>query len=339
LKGWPAILLLLVLALLLLINQAAWAKPTPGSPQPVPAPFKEPAPESIADLRLMEKHVEHLIQRTSPAVVSVRVGNSLGSAVVITPDGLVLCAAHVCGEPGVSVHFTFPNGRTAHGKTLGTDHDADAALMKITDEGPWPYVDLAAPSSAHVGDWVIALGHPGGFDSQRSVVARLGRVLRTGQFVQTDCTLIGGDSGGPLFDVQGHVVGIHSRISEDTSENFHVPVRRYFDNWDRLMASENWGGRPHGGFSTIGVRGLDDPSGCRLKEVIEDGPAARAGLAVGDIITHFDSERITNSGFLSQCVRQKAPGDEITLLILRDGSEFPVRLKVGALRPGGPRRP
>lgn len=290
----------------------------------MPVVFRKGVPGSIDDLRAMEKRVELVVERVSPAVVGVVVGEGAGSGVVVSADGWVMCAAHVCDQPGLNAHFLFPDGRKAIGKTCGLDHDTDCGLMKITDPGPWPHAELGNPSMTKVGDWVLALGHPGGFDPERPVVARLGRIIRSSPWLQTDCTLIGGDSGGPLFDMRGQVVGIHSRISDSTVENFHVPAKAFVESWARLAKGDEWGGRP-----TIGVNGVDFPKGCRLERVPEDGPAYKAGLRVGDIILRVQDEPVIDAACLTQCIGQTKPGDEITLLIDRAGTEFPVNVKVG----------
>ena len=168
-------------------------------------------------------------------MVALEVGFGSGSGVIISEDGLVLTAGHVCGRPGRSVRFTFANGKVAHGKTLGLDADADTGLMKITDPGPWPYVPTGDMDEAKAGDWVLALGHPGGFDLQRSLVVRLGRIIRYVEgALQTDCTISPGDSGGPLFDMAGRVIGIHTAISSSMAENFHVEISEYYSTWDQL---------------------------------------------------------------------------------------------------------
>jgi serine protease Do len=285
----------------------------------------------------MQRHVESLVRRVSPAVVGVRVGLSAGSAVVVTSDGFVLCAAHVCGAPNRDVTFTFPDGRTARGRTLGTNHDMDSGLMKITDEGNWPHVTMADADSIGVGEWVLALGHPGGYDPLRNTVVRLGRIIRPGEMLQTDCTLMAGDSGGPLFDMQGRVVGIHSRISESTSDNFHVPITTYLETWERLVAGENWGGQGPPSVATIGVRGWNDPEGCLLERVNENGAAFRAGLRPGDLVLRVDRERITDADCLVHAIRQKEPGDVIALLVRRDGAEMLLHVSVEARRGRGGR--
>src|SRR5208282_4466201 len=149
-----------------------------------------------ADLRAIQQQVEALVPKVSPAVVAVEIDSASGSGVVISADGLVLTAGHVYENPEREVRFEFPNGKTAYGKTLGLDEDADTGLMRITDPGPWPYAALGDLKQARLGDWVLALGNPGGFDRKRSLVVRLGRLICvTPGVLQTDCTISPGDSG------------------------------------------------------------------------------------------------------------------------------------------------
>ena len=218
-------------------------RPTPARRADLPTAFIWNAPTSLADLKSMERHVKALAARVSPAVVAVEVGNGSGSGVVISADGLVLTAGHVCGGPDRTVRFTFPDGKTARGKTLGRNYESDTGLMRITDRGPWPHAAMGDLAQARVGDWVLALGHPGGFDLRRSLVVRLGRIIRLeAGALQTDCTISPGDSGGPLLDMHGRVIGIHSAISTSVAENFHVAVTEFYDGWDRAGQRSQRGG-------------------------------------------------------------------------------------------------
>jgi serine protease Do len=310
--------------------------PALARPGDLPGAFRKDTPASLADLRFMERHLKGLVVRVSPAVVAVRVGGTTGSGVVISGDGMVLCAAHVCAVPNREVHFTFPNGKVARGTTLGTDHEMDAGLMKITDNGPWPHVPIGQVNQSSLGDWVLALGHPGGFDPQRSAVVRLGRIISlTADALRTDCTLLGGDSGGPLFDMYGRVIGIHSRISDSTAENFHVPIGRFVSTWDRLAKGENWGGRIPPTWSSIGAGGVDHPEGCELDRVVENGPAFKAGLQIGDIVTKINGRAVKDSGDFRQYVRRSKPGEEVTLGVKRDGQPIFVKVTIEASRRRG----
>ncbi|MEW6156365.1 MAG: trypsin-like peptidase domain-containing protein [Verrucomicrobiota bacterium] len=308
-------------------------QPVPGKPGELAPVFKKAKPESPQDLKSIEQHLQKLVPRVSPAVVAVQVGGATGSGVVITADGIVLTAAHVCDEPNREVRFTFPDGKTARGKTLGTNHEIDAGMMKIHGNGPWPHVQMGDLNEVRVGDWSLTLGHPGGFDPQRSLVVRLGRVIRlSAEALQTDCTLSAGDSGGPLFDMHGRVIGIHSRISESTAENFHVPIRTYRDTWERLARAESWGGEQPTARPWFGVRGVDDPSGCKIESVDENAPAFKAGVRVGDIIRKVNDREIKEFAELRQLIASAKPGDELTVHLQRDGKELSLPVKIEARR-------
>src|SRR5262249_4820106 len=134
------------------------------------------------------------------------------------------------------------NGKEVEGKTLGWHKSADAGLIKITTKGKYPAVDMGDSAKVKDGDWILTVGHPGGYKRGRTPVVRLGRVLGADEtFFQTDTPLVGGDSGGPLFDMHGKVIGIHSWISQEIEQNMHVRVNVYRDDWDDLVASKSWG--------------------------------------------------------------------------------------------------
>jgi serine protease Do len=270
----------------------------------------------------MEKHVEGLIARVSPAVVAVEVGSGSGSGVVISEDGLVLTAGHVCGSPNRPVRFTFPNGKFARGKTLGVNSENDTGLMRITDRGPWPYVGMGDLEQVRSGDWVLALGHPGGFDVKRSLVVRLGRIIRLiPEALQTDCTISPGDSGGPLFDMQGRVIGIHTAISGSTVENYHVAITHYYDSWNQLAAGVSTTQPPAPARAYVGASTVDDTPGCRLTSIEKNGPADKAGLKVGDVVLKVDNREIKVSASFNRWVADAEPGETLHLEIKR-GEKF-----------------
>jgi serine protease Do len=315
----------------------AGANALPAVPRPSPAyrsdlrpAFSKHVPTTLADLRSMQQHIEALAARVSPTVVAVEVGSGSGSGVIISADGLVLTAGHVCGGPDRDVRFTFPNGKTARGKTLGANRENDTGLMRITDRGPWPHAEMGDLRQALIGDWVLALGHPGGFDLRRSLVVRLGRIIRLEpDMLQTDCTISPGDSGGPLFDMHGRVVGIHSAISTSVAENFHVPVTEFYEGWKLLVKAPAANKPPDKPQAYLGARGEDDPDGCRLTAVDKDSPAAKAGLKVGDLVVKVDEREVRLYASLLRWVAETEPGETLNLEVKR-GDElrsFEVKLE------------
>ncbi len=301
-------------------------QPSDSTPAKTPATetvFSKAAPESLDDLRDIQIRVEELVRKVTPSTVGLRIGRAQGSGVIVTKDGYVLTAAHVSGKPGRAVAVTLHDGREVIGKTLGANSAIDAGLVKITSKGEWTPMEMGSVDNVKLGDWCIATGHPGGYHKGRPPVLRLGRiVLKRDSVLQTDCTLVGGDSGGPLFDMDGKVIGIHSRIGPSTSWNFHVPIAAYTDDWDRLIASESWGGTPGGGGAILGVSGDDHPQGCRVTNVADGYPAKKAGIQEGDIIVSLDGEPIKGFNSLASEVRENEPGDKVEIRVLRDGQEL-----------------
>jgi len=309
-------------------------KPTLARRADLPLAFTWKAPNSLADLRSMERHVKALAARVSPAVVEVEVGSGSGSGVVISADGLVLTAGHVCGKVNRNVRFTFPDGKTARGKTVGVDFESDTGLMRITDRGPWPYAPMGDLAQARVGDWVLALGHPGGFDLRRSLVVRLGRIIRFAPgALQTDCTISPGDSGGPLLDMHGRVIGIHSAISTSLAENFHVAITEFYDSWDLLAKGSSGEEQVSAPRTYVGASGVNDDAGCRLTEVDENSPASRAGLKVGDVVLKVDGHDIRLAAMFRRWVDEAKPGETLNLQIKRgeDVLSMKVRLETPRL--------
>lgn len=167
-------------------------------------------------------------------------GGSMGSGVIISEDGLVLTAAHVLPEAGGDVVIVLADGKQVAGKALGVNRGVDSGMAKITEPGEYPAAPVAEADTIWEGDWCIAFGHGGGVQTDRPAPMRLGRMLHVSsaseaiRWLTTDCTVISGDSGGPLFDLEGNVIGIHSNIGMSVLVNRHVPISAYHAQWEDL---------------------------------------------------------------------------------------------------------
>ncbi|MEI6674165.1 MAG: trypsin-like peptidase domain-containing protein [Verrucomicrobiota bacterium] len=296
------------------------------------------AARTLEDLVKLEAKVEAVAAKAVPATVALlaeKTGSS-GSGVVTTADGLVLTAAHVV-QGMTEVMVVFPNGKQVQGKVLGANYSKDIAMVQMTDKGPWPHVERGESRQLVAGDWVIALGHAAGFDPGRTPPVRFGRVISKGpgNFLTTDCTLIGGDSGGPLFDLDGKLVGVHSNIGRSVKNNNHAGIDGFRDDWARLMAGEDWGRLSLDPFANpekpvLGIEmGMTRfVKGVAVERVMPRSPAAAAGVRPGDLILALDGSAIRNREELKQLLVKKQEGDEVRLGVMRDDKNLEFKVKL-----------
>lgn len=290
-------------------------------------------PENVRDLRVIQERVKKATAKVMPAVVGIRIGHAAGSGVIVNKDGYVLTAGHISGKPDRDAELSLPDGRKFMGKTLGCNVGMDSGMIRILnpDEEELPFVEMGDDSKLKDGAWCFALGHPEGFRPGRTPVLRLGRLLgrdQTKKFFRTDCALVGGDSGGPLFDLDGKVIAIHSRIGESLTMNIHVPIDTYRTTWDRLAKGEAWGGRKRSG-PYIGVRLNEDGHECRIVEVERDSPAEKAGLQADDVVIRFGKERVEDLENLLSLIGKHKPEDVVPVRVRRGKKILDLRVKIG----------
>jgi len=293
------------------------------------------APENPQDLLIIQNHVKQVLAKTVPCTIGLRIGGSSGSGVIVSKDGLVLTAGHVSGDPGRECQILMPDGKKYKGKTLGRNAFIDSGMIQITDKGEFPFAELATSADLKKGQWCIAIGHPKGYQTGRSPVVRVGRVLFVNNdkekgFVRTDCVLVGGDSGGPLFDMDGKIIGIHSRIGPFITFNIHVPADTYRDHWDALAKGQVI--QPVQ-LAYLGVKPDPDAKEFKVINVVADSPAAKAGVKIDDIITMIDGQKISTRDDMEKALKNKKPGNQVALNILRGEETLTLKLTLGK-RPG-----
>jgi serine protease Do len=294
----------------------------------------KPVPENVDDLKAIQTQVKKILEKVVPCTVGLQVnskgGSWQGSGVIVREDGYILTAGHVSGEKDNDVTVILPDGKKVKGKALGANNGIDSGMIKITTEGKWPYVEMGNSKDVKDGEWCVCVGHPGGYKEGRSPVVRVGRILgHNDNHLTSDCAMVGGDSGGPLFDLDGKVIGINSRIGATINTNIHVPVDTFRDTWDRLAQGEVWGGvrfgnpnAPYLGFT------LGDEKELKIAKVEKDSPASKAGIKVGDLLLKFDGHKVEDSNQLRTLVRGKKPGDEVEVEVQRDQETLKFRLVV-----------
>ncbi|HWG67037.1 MAG TPA: DegQ family serine endoprotease [Rhodanobacteraceae bacterium] len=278
-----------------------------------------------------------------------RGGESLGSGFIISSDGYILTNNHVVANAdSVKVHLS--DHRTFTAKVVGTDKGYDIALLKVNATN-LPTVQIGNSNDLQPGQWVVAIGSPYGLDHSVSagIVSYVGRSLGTDQqdvpFIQTDVPINRGNSGGPLFNLAGQVVGINSQIfSTDGGSNgisFSIPINIAM-NAERQLKTKGYVRRGMLGVAvqnitdTIAkVQGLGGAQGALVAQVQPGSPAEKAGMKVGDVITAFDGHKIYDSSELPPLVAMTAPGTEANVDILRNGKPVTVKVKVGEMPRNG----
>ncbi|MDP1635559.1 MAG: DegQ family serine endoprotease [Gallionellaceae bacterium] len=269
---------------------------------------------------------------------------SLGSGFIISADGYILTNAHVVDRAD-KITVRLSDKREFKAKVIGADKRTDVALIKIEATG-LPKVSLGNPDRVKVGEWVLAIGSPFGFDSSvtAGIVSAKGRSLTQENFVpfiQTDVAINPGNSGGPLFNMKGEVVGINSQIYSRSGGymglSFAIPIDVAMDVVNQLRTS----GKVSRGRIGVSIQevtreladsfGLSKPAGALISGVEKGGPADKAGVKPSDVILKFDGKVVSSSSDLPRIVATTKPGSKVSVQLWRKGSTLDVSLIVGEM--------
>ncbi|MCC8400332.1 trypsin-like peptidase domain-containing protein [Paraburkholderia sp. MMS20-SJTN17] len=315
------------------------------------------ATADIAGSRSSAPDFSGIVSRYGPAVVHIGVkeaasidengqrksgGEALGSGFIISQDGYILTNNHVVdGATSVSVKLT--DGREFRARVIGKDKASDVAVVKI-DATNLPTVKIGNPDNSKVGEWVVAIGSPYGFDSTvtSGIISAKSRSMSDDSpipFIQTDVPVNPGNSGGPLFNLNGEVIGINSMIYSRTGGfqglSFAIPIDAAMHVKDQLVRT----GHVSRGRIGVGVQplsadkakalGLDSTGGALVGSVDPSGPAQAAGLRQGDVIVGVNGKHINNTAELVGQVAQLSPGSEATISVWRNGGERKLTVTVG----------
>jgi serine protease Do len=269
---------------------------------------------------------------------------SLGSGFILSSDGYILTNQHVVADAR-EITVRLSDRRVLPAKVVGSDERSDLALLKIDASG-LPAVKLGNVSKLRVGEWVVAIGSPFGFDYSvtAGIVSAKGRSLDTEQyvpFIQTDAAINPGNSGGPLFNLKGEVVGINSQIYSQTGGFMGVAFSVPIDVAARVVKQLKEHGKVVRGWLGVVVQeidraaalklGLDKPEGALIAKVIANSPAEQAGLRSGDVILSYDGTTLASSRDLPALVGAGDPGHTATLEVLRDRRQVEMRVQIGTL--------
>ncbi len=290
--------------------------------------------------------IPDFLRRFIPRGQTPRSGPAMGSGFIISADGYILTNNHVV-EGADKIIVSLSDRREREAKIIGTDPLSDLALLKI-DEDHLPTIEFGSSESLEVGEWVIAIGSPFGFQHSvtQGIVSAKGRSLREGggsyvPFIQTDVAINPGNSGGPLLNLEGKVVGINSQILTRSGGymglSFAIPIDVAVEVIEQLKEK----GSVSRGWLGVGLQrvdrdlaesfGLDRPSGALVTQVFAESPAEEAGLREGDIILEFNGKQIDLSSDLPHVVGRTRPETEVEVRVMRDGKSRTLNVKVGML--------
>jgi serine protease Do len=274
---------------------------------------------------------------------------SLGSGFIISPDGYILTNYHVVNNAD-EILVRLDDRRELPARVIGSDKRSDVALVKI-DAKDLPVVQIGSSANLEVGEWVLAIGSPFGFDysATAGIVSAKGRSLPSENyvpFIQTDVAINPGNSGGPLFNQDGEVVGMNSQIYSRTGGymglSFAIPIEVAMDVADQLKTtghvSRGWLGVLIQDISKDLAEsfGMSQPHGALVAKVLPDSPAKAAGIRVGDVIVSFDGKEIQESAALPPIVGSTKVGKKIPVGIIRNGKPIEINVMLGELPEEGP---
>jgi serine protease Do len=272
--------------------------------------------------------------------------SSLGSGFVIDPSGLIVTNNHVIeGADEITAIFT-DGSKLKVVKVLGRDQKTDLALLKVEPKEPLPFVEFGNSDTMRVGDWVMAIGNPFGLGGSVTVgvISATRRDIRSGaydEFLQTDAAINRGNSGGPLFSMDGKVIGVNTAIISPTGGSIGIGFAVPSNSAMLVLEQLKQYGETRRGW--LGVRiqtvtdeiaesvGLTSASGALIAAVTEAGPAAKAGIEVGDIIVSFDGKDIVEMRDLPKLVAQTQIDKEVDVVLYRKGERMTVKVKAGKL--------
>lgn len=270
---------------------------------------------------------------------------SLGSGFIIDAKGIVVTNAHVIADAD-TISVTLQDNTTLQAELIGRDAKTDIAVLRVKSDKPLPFVKWGDADKARVGDWVLAIGNPFGLGGSvtAGIISARGRNINAGpydNFIQTDASINRGNSGGPLFNLDGEVVGINTAIFSPSGGSvgigFSVPANLARPTVQQLLEF----GRTRRGWLGVQIQtvtdeiaeglGLDRARGALVSKVTEGGPAEKGGVEQGDVVIDFDNKPVTDMRALPRLVAETPINKEVDVKVWRKGQAKTVKIKVGEL--------
>jgi serine protease Do len=281
-----------------------------------------------------------------------RRSNSLGSGFVVDPSGIVITNSHVIGDAN-DISVIWSDGTRLKAEIVGKDSKIDLAVLRVKTDKPLKHVTFGDSDKIRPGDWVLAIGNPFGLGGSvtAGIVSARGRNIESGpydNYIQTDASINKGNSGGPLFNMSGEVIGINTAILSPTGGSvgigFAVPAATALPVIDQLRQF----GETRRGWLGVRIQNVDDATaealglggarGALIAGIDEKGPAKPAGLEVGDVIVKFDGRDVRESRDLPRIVANTPVGKAVDVIVMRKGKELQKSVTLGRLEDNDPQR-
>lgn len=274
-----------------------------------------------------------------------RQATSLGSGFIISSDGYIVTNNHVI-EGADSISVILHDDTELKAELIGTDEKTDLALLKVDTKHSLPAVPWGDSAKSRVGDWVVAIGNPLGFGGTvtAGIISARGRDIRSGpydDYIQTDASINRGNSGGPLFNMDGEVIGINTAIFSQTGGSIGIGFSIPSNQAKQVIAQLREFGRTKRGWLGVTIQpvteeiaeslGLKHAAGALVSTVQEGSPAQKAGIQSGDVITSFDGREVPSSRRLPQMVAETAVGSEVAVTVWRQGKPVKLGVTLGEL--------
>jgi serine protease Do len=288
-----------------------------------------------------EDFFRDFMDRNGPNGQSPRRSQALGSGFVISEDGFIVTNNHVI-QGADEVLIEFFEGFELEAKIIGTDPNTDLALLKVDSDKPLKFVTWGDSEAARVGDWVMAMGNPlgQGFSVSAGIVSARGRALSGSydDYIQTDAAINRGNSGGPLFNLSGEVIGVNTAILSPNGGSIGIGFAMSSRVAENVIAQLRDFGETRRGWLGVRIQDVTDDlaEGLGLAEVrgalvtdVPEGPALEAGMEAGDVILSFDGVEVDDTRSLVRQVGETTVGKEVRVLVFRDGKTETLRVTLG----------